>query len=645
MSTWTLQYGVTTQTLAAWGLSQDLVLNRFNAAPDVCVVSKPGPMDATPIFAYGEIVKIYRDGVIWFQGKAQNPERIGVGTAEAVRYKFVGPWWDLEQIVFQQSWKSFLAYTTPGDPTTPPTFENKYSSELFLGQDINLNPLTTAQQITEILTHAIACDANLQIGTIDAGLSIPTYNCRDISCAEAVQMMMRWTPDRIAWFDYTTTPPTIHIRKLSNLTNVTLTVGTDKIAEMRLTPRYDLQLSAVLLRFKQLNNYDGLIQQVIVEQKYPLVATGLEFGASVHTIELAGYRVVLSKASIKCTAIDAQSGVAGTRLDWWKEKLPWLKNGLAAGGFLTNASVDSATVVDADTGATVSLGTYPRELREGQIAPWMDKLAKRVKIQANVTYDKHDTSGHVFKLLGITSAPVSVTVVATNATTGDYENIDSFEAGEAVPSGLAQGIYDAMSTLQYEGEIPLADAEIPAGLAMGKKLTIAGTSLSLSNLLIQSTVEEPHSGRIRLVIGPAKQLGIADLIELHRVNRFRLVYNAPAQRAGTAEGGGANVTLGSTTPGHDVTVEQTPTEVDAVAKDAGGGVSMVIKKDATAAQFFVYYIVQSTGAVDTTKHRCMIDLGDLPAGAEAKFREVHYKDATTCVEYKFYVLCTEPVAV
>lgn len=639
MSTWTLQHGATTQTLAAWGLAADLQLHRFNAAPDVCTITKPGAMDITPLFPYGDLVKIYRDGVLWFQGKAQNPERVGTGSYEGVLYKFMGPWWDLEQNVFQQSWKSFVDYTTPGDPTTPPTYEDKYNSELFLGQKLDLSTQSTSQQITEILTHAILVGCNLQIGTIDAGLSIPTYNCRDISCAEAVQIMMRWTPDRVAWFDYTTTPPTMHVRKLSNLSNVTVTVGTDKISELKLVPRYDLQLSAVLLRFKQLNDEDGKIQQVIIEQVYPPGSTGLEFGASIHSIELAGYRLVLSKCSIVTQTIDSNSGTGATRIDWWKGKIPWLNS-----SDITISSIPTATVVDADTGASVSLSTYPNELREGQIAPWMDKVKKRVKISANVSFTKVLPGGGAATLLGVESAPISVTLVATDAETGDFESVETFESGESEPAGLAQGIYEAMQTLQYEGEVPLVGAEIPAGLAMGKKLTIAGTSLTLSNLLIQATVEEPHLGRIRLVIGPAKQLGISDLIELHRVNRYRLVYNAPSQRAATAEGGGANVSLGDTTPNHDVTANQLPTNINSVSTTVGG-TAMTIKKDSTTARFSMTYIVRATGADDVTQNRVIMAFSDLPAAAHAKFREVLYKDSDTCVQYRFYVLCTEPVAV
>ena len=57
-------------------------------------------------------------------------------------------------------------------------------------------------------------------------------------------------------------------------------------------------------------------------------------------------------------------------------------------------------------------------------------------------------------------------------------------------------------------------------------------------------------------------------------------------------------------------------------------------------------LVDANGARIADKPSISIDLADLPStGAySAQFRELHWKDATTCVEYKAYFLMTAPVA-
>ena len=152
-------------------------------------------------------------------------------------------------------------------------------------------------------------------------------------------------------------------RKLANLATVTVTPPTDKVRDLALTPRYDLQLPAVIIRFKSTNTADGNSWVDIATQKYPVDATGLELGASVHTIELSGSNLTRSKAEVTLAAVDAQSVTEATRIAWWKEKLELLKDTKIDAASL---HITSAYIKDAN-GDTVSLASYPRELVDGTL--------------------------------------------------------------------------------------------------------------------------------------------------------------------------------------------------------------------------------------------------------------------------------------
>ena len=130
---WTLEHSGTEKSLEAWGLSPDLGLHRANQAVDVLTVSAPGLMDAALAFGYGEAVIFRRDrtgsgtswsgGSIYFQGKATLPQRSGNGTAERLKYKFQGPWWDFQRVVHQQVWRNYYGIVSAPSgarPSAPP---------------------------------------------------------------------------------------------------------------------------------------------------------------------------------------------------------------------------------------------------------------------------------------------------------------------------------------------------------------------------------------------------------------------------------------------------------------------------------------------------------------------------------------------
>jgi len=150
---------------------------------------------------------------------------MGSPTAEQMDYVVSGPWWYLEHLLFQQPYRIITGYTTASPPA--PIYDTTQSTtHLFLNiapvDYATPNPppfadmLTTGQQIIEALNWTLrpfldnSTPPPFAIGTITPNAYVPHDEVRDITCAEVVHKELRWTPDAVTWFDYTTTPPTFH---------------------------------------------------------------------------------------------------------------------------------------------------------------------------------------------------------------------------------------------------------------------------------------------------------------------------------------------------------------------------------------------------------------------------------------------------
>jgi hypothetical protein len=429
----------------------------------------------------------------------------------------------------------------------------------------------------------------------------------------------------VTWFDYTTTPPTFHARKLANLATATIDAGVDQVRAIAARPRYDLQLAAVILRYKQINEVNGMSFQSFATEKYPGNASETQVGASVHTIELAGSRTTNVSATITTATILAQNADETVREDWWKSKIPWLRNEAIDG-----LSITVADVVDENGDpVTNALTTYPRELVGGQIADWMNKSQKTLIIKATASYTRYrDGSDKKHELRKTLAEPITVKVQATNAVSGTFSTIQSFQSGEVMPSGLAQTIYDAHAVLQHDGEVEIVGEELKTGCGVGNKLTLIGGSLTLSNLLVQESTEQPHFGRLQLRLGPAKQLGVADLIELLRVNRFRVVYNLPSSRTSGSPSGGGQVGLGKDMPKENSTADQQAASFFATMA-ANGGYHTQIKADAEAEEWQVQR-VDSAGARAAGESYIELHLADCTS--ENVKRNIKIREVPVCID-------------
>ncbi|HJX10818.1 MAG TPA: hypothetical protein VJ733_10000, partial [Candidatus Binatia bacterium] len=247
-SVWTLiDENLVEETFADWGL-KDLVKTTRSQAQDIVTFTADGAaFDAANLFAINSTCIIKKDGVQWFVGRVIRIPRAGAPASESMAYELAGPWWYLDNLVFQQTWKVTDGVTE--------TLIDTQKSRIILNQDLTGAKTTTGQQITEALNYAIGKGAPFQGGTITPSLTVPFSEVVDRSCAEIIKTMLRWTPDAVTWFDYSTSPPTLHIKQRASCASLSLPVAVEQLAAgINITPRYDLQIPAVVLKFEQENS-------------------------------------------------------------------------------------------------------------------------------------------------------------------------------------------------------------------------------------------------------------------------------------------------------------------------------------------------------------------------------------------------------
>lgn len=499
MMDWILEYNEIKKPFHEWGLS-NLCRLRINQAKDkVTFTNEAESVHAINLFEPGSFIKIFYGDALWFQGIITTTPGFASSRKEGMHYEVMGPWWFLENLVYQQGWvhvdklneekKEFIKVDT---------------GRIILGQDASGLHLTNGDQIKNILHYAIQQGAPIQIGSIDVNIYFPFDETKDLSCAEAIQRLLRWSPDAITFFDYGTLPyPTLHILSRRNLKSLSLPL--ESLQEIYITPRHDLQTTAVVLKYEKQHTWDGEVWSSTDIDTYPTDATGKEFKALVLTIELQGSSIQNIQQSIKTKPI------AINNAQWWKQHVP----------ALDNVPLEAIEIKDASRKSQL-----PYELIEGSICPWINKKIEEDVIQAKLSY-RTETEWVIDRTFAIK-------LYATDAASDVYSKILSNVPAEDTPQGLAQYLYEATHPLHFDGEITLplfykegealwSEVSRPLFFSFDQLINIkeGQASWNTMNALVQSVKENVDQNMVKIKFGPPKHLGPDDLIELLRMNRKR----------------------------------------------------------------------------------------------------------------------------
>ena len=604
MSVWTIQYvdansvqqEVSFPQLAALEGGQvvgDAWRPQFNTHKSSSITLRlPGvPADVAPVIPFESRVSIYSgrelNAGVYSRGVKQftgyRTDRAGNSSRRpCVTYKFEDEFYFLEHLPFYQSWV-MVSPTNPGNGALPTTDSNGVAPgggsyvATWLQPLCNVvlfqaNPhqvyvpaavdrhITTGTQIKEILAWAIACGANLQVGQIDPAADVPWYPVQNVKCADALRMCLRVHPDCYTEIDYTTTPPTFNVRARANLTPVTLPYAYTDASGRRHTatdiqPRPELQPRRVGLFYRVIA--DGAVLST-PSDIYPAgVTTGLR--ALDFMIDLAGPKSVQVQAAITSYAFDP------TDLAWWRNKVPSLKP-VAAGGQIPNDGDPGAlTLVDAAVndgahlkgiqvtdfyGNPVDLAKYTFELNaKSSVHAWMKTPggAAAALVEATVTafftYDKSTGAGDTANTQitdTVKEHKHHVRIKLTNLPTGNYSFSQYTSTGESQPAGLAQTVFTALATLQYELTHTIVEKPFNGWLKPGKHcINLAGgeADWAAMNATLQTTDYRMHTDgaggtfdNFDVRCGPVEHLEPGELVQL-----FNLFQNRDLTKVDTNE--------------------------------------------------------------------------------------------------------------
>lgn len=666
------------QTFAAWGFSK-LKRKRRSLIKDVATFEGDGALyDSQAKIKYRQVCIIRQGRVVdptaplgfsggqsWFYGLMTNLSRNGTSKSESLSYELSGPGWYFENLVFEKKFVQFAGWKN-GDINQGPTFTDVYSSHCY----INLNSdasitvpgdvLSIGEQMAEALNWAIFRGALFQFsmdeltnefGGLDTppgeGVYPPIDEKNDLLVSDVLKQQLRWSPDAKTWFDYTTIPPTFHALKRASLSQVTLdlTAG-NLIIRNQIKARYDLQVPQVLLKYLYNNTQDGHNWVSVFVDQYPPQPGNNEFpdgvsgfSALVATIDLQGQVGTTLLGNLQISPINL------TDPSWWLNTCE-----LFQGVGITIQQISNFT--------TTSTLNLPNELLSsgsgGGIASWMRNSGsynpvKSEEINVTAVVDYTDAAGNVLK-----SVPIQRKFMSTDAAGGQYEmnQISQYAENYLTYAGLAEQIYIALNTLNYEGSIVLTEDEVSGAVDMSNVLnlsnglaaetedyddiTVTNPWLTM-NASIQEIEEDVDNGTTTITFGPNKYLSAGELVDLLRINRNRLILENPTYTiSGESSGNSFNLPQAGTSNRIQTLIGGTEVHVTSSTQVAGTGNEII--KDARSNQFTIQN--QNDGLI-------------VAAYTDAQGQQIRFRWVCGCVKnsdgsstsVKFMCWCGPPVAI
>ena len=428
----------------------------------------------------GETIEVYAGQKRKFRGRiARLDAKLG-GADDSVEIVAKGPWFDLESIVYQQTWKAARI-----SESGAAVLEDCQRSKVVLGQNSQSQKVGVAGQLAEFSVGEIVADAEM-----------PLDEAKDLTCAEAAARVLKWLPDTGAHFDYSSGAlPELSVLPRSELPSKTIDLSSGLVKSVKVGSRPDLAVSAVSIKYES-EHSDGANSWLTVEEdNYPPDAAYGGRNAVVMSVELAGMKGSCQIYEIECRSIQPNSA------QWWRDRIPALSDAEDLEVLSSKRQDDSEDL--------------PRFLVSGTIHPSMNFLASRERVDAVVQYT--DKSGSVVK------REIGVRFVTTNAVTGTYAVRSTSQYAEPVPSGLAKAVYDAASAMQYEGSAEIFGADADDFAAAKIRISGGRSEWETMDSPVCSTVEDLESGTLTVKFGPPTHLYPDRISEMFRIGRPRVV--------------------------------------------------------------------------------------------------------------------------
>ena len=265
-----------------WYLERLIYRQKWLFIKDPLVPSEPDPGDLPPIqpgefpsmdgytqttetLANGSTIVVYTPQPISFTGETQLPFDSQMPPPPKNGY-------DIEAVSLPNGQIQYTYVPTRNDQMNIPfnngevdlsyTYIKRYCSLAFIGQGNNrTSSLLDGSAVIQLAIDYLNRKAPevLSVGELPGGLVLPVTEFHSMPCAEVIKYVLRWAPNYSTWFDYSITPPRLHINKRSSKTKVTLNTDVDNIVNTSLASLPDQVLPGVTIeyvkRFEQPNGF------------------------------------------------------------------------------------------------------------------------------------------------------------------------------------------------------------------------------------------------------------------------------------------------------------------------------------------------------------------------------------------------------
>jgi len=496
MGTWYISSDEATwQTLEAASIEGAALTFRGNAADDFSF-EVPGDMLAADLFAYGAPIALKYDSTIRFRGRMNTIPRQGVGAQESVAYTAVGGWWWLEQLTYSQQWQ--IMRTTDNELIQAP------KPRIIIGQTDAGERRTLSQEIEAVIDYAIAKGYPIAKGTIDAGPTAPYSEHANFFCADVIRQCMRFMPDRICYFDHSTSPyPTFHCREIANLTAATVNMVNVDAESLSLTPRYDIQVPGIRVTYEQTHTVDGNDYEASTLD----TAGDTDDSRCVDLLfELSGSSTTYMRQKIEVAEYPAAPYTDKT---FWKGLFAWMDS----------IDADDLTIDEVTRSGTEE---FTKFLAKGSIQEWMSGIEYEDETwTVKVSYIRRNSTGAALE--SVESKELKLTLRSTNAATKEYRRVGSYQAAETVPVGVATALYSSWNRLQWEGNVSITETEASFAIGPWIKLNISNglAAWATMNAAVQQVTVDIERGISRAKTGPSAILEGDTLVALFRACRAR----------------------------------------------------------------------------------------------------------------------------
>jgi hypothetical protein len=503
---WKLTCNNVTKTFEEWGI-RNAQRTLVSLDVDKFTFDVTGAFDSDDLFPPDANVTVLNGDEIFFAGRIDQTPRTANGRYETFAYVVVGPWWDVQDLTYQIVWKQLA---NPLDPTQG--FVTELRGHILLNIDNIGRRVSTKAQIVAVLNYVLQCaDATgrprpFQVGSVEMVDAIPFDDeVTDRKCAEIIIAQLRWTPDAVCWFDYRTSPPTLHLKQRDHLEPITLQFGAKPLTEVSITPRSDLEISEVVIKYESTNVVNGVGYWQMSVDSAPAGATGRGRRAIVMTVNLEGSQINYSIAKIACEEVKPADA------NWWKAQYHPL------------ADENVTELQITEFSRTTQL---PRELISGNVTGWMLSRYKAqaarelIKAKANWNVAEGADQSAIQKNV---EKPIHTEIVTTDLRSGTYYSSLSVKLAEPVPIGLANYLWQSTKALQFDGRVILVEDECSGSVGLGQMVNISGAKpeYATMNAAVQSIEEDIGAGQTTIRLGPAKHLGIDQIIEFLKAARQR----------------------------------------------------------------------------------------------------------------------------